>query len=144
MKNIKYVIAPEGCNPRFTPGKIYKVLQQVGAGGDLIDEDGIKVYVSFRNSVHLNGQDWVVPSQELFEMIKLRDSLGKAIEEVRAFRKEDERKYESEKAICKNCTYWGDRDGREYRYCSQWVHEDSCPFIRKTESNQTCMRFKKR
>ena len=60
MKNIKYVIAPEGCNPRFTPGKIYKVLQQVGAGGDLIDEDGIKVYVSFRNSVHLNGQDWVV------------------------------------------------------------------------------------
>jgi len=52
-----YAVAPEGCEPYLTPGKMYETLNVDDDGFDVIDDDGDVLYCLWKGCAHANG-DW--------------------------------------------------------------------------------------
>jgi hypothetical protein len=58
------IIAPKGCANYLTPGKEYKVREKLGTNFSVIDDDGDKILISEKQSTHLRGQDWIIPTEQ--------------------------------------------------------------------------------
>jgi len=54
---------PDDSLAYLTPGKVYKVIPGSPFpehGGDIVDDEGDTIYISFKSSSHLGGKGWVV------------------------------------------------------------------------------------
>jgi len=57
------VIAPEGaskCSEYLTDGKEYEAYNVDEFSFRMIDDEGEKLYCSFKDSAHLNGNNWII------------------------------------------------------------------------------------
>jgi len=65
-RKIKYVIAPEGCNPYLTPGKKYE-FKSKGFEEEydaVVSDQGKPLLISLKNCAHLRSKDWIVVYEE--------------------------------------------------------------------------------
>jgi len=72
MEKGQKVIAPKGCVGYLTAGKAYAVLdvekcgnEHYSIGFSIIDDTGNEQFCLERNSYHLNGQDWIIPTEKV-------------------------------------------------------------------------------